>query len=96
MSVKDMHFERHSASHFSVILYESLNQLHIVFSLAITQEAMNNCNETVPNRFLLPVQQLGQLVTFYDLLDLRTNEDTSLDLCLGQLWKKNLKVLESC
>ena len=69
MSVKDMHFERNSLSHFSVILYESLNQLHIVFSLVITQEAMNNCNETVPNRFLLPVQQLGQLVTFYDPLD---------------------------
>ena len=96
MSVKDMHFERNSLSHFSVILYESLNQLHIVFSLVITQEAMNNCNETVPNRFLFPVQQLGQLVTFYDPLDLRSSEDTSLDLCLGQLWKKNLKVLESC
>ena len=96
MSVKDMDFERHSTSHFGVILYESLNQLYIVFSLVITQEAMNNCNETVPNRFLLPVQQLGELVTFCDLLDLRSNEDTSLDLCLGKLWKKNLEVLESC
>ena len=96
MSVKDMDFERHSASHFGVILYESLNQLHIVFSLVITQEAMNNCNETVPSRFLLPVQQLGELVTFYDLLDLRSNEDTRLDLCLGQLWKKNLEIIESC
>ena len=61
----------------------------------ITQEAMN-CNETVPSRFLLPVQQLSELVTFYDLLDVRSNEDTSLDLCVGQLWKKNLEVLESC
>ena len=91
-----MYFERYSASQFGVIRYESLNQLHIVFSLVITQEAMNNCNETVPSRFLLPVQQLGELVTFCDLLDLQSNEDTSLDLCLGQLWKKNLEVLESC
>ena len=96
MSIKDMEFERPSASHFGIILYESLNQLHIVFSLVITQEAMNNCNETVPSRFLLTVQQLGELVTFYDLLDLRSNEDTSLDLYHGQLWKKNLEVLESC
>ena len=96
VSVKDMDFERHSASQFGVILYESLNQLHIVFSLVITKEAMNNCNETVPSRFLLPVQQLGELVTFCDLLDLRSKEDTSLDLCLGQLWKENLVVLESC
>ena len=88
-----MDFERHSASHFGLILYESLNQLHIVFSLVIIQEAMNNCNETVPNRFLLFVQQLGKLVTFYDLLDLQSNEDTSLDICLEQLWKKNLEVL---
>ena len=57
---------------------------------------MNNCNETVPSRFLRPVQQSGELVTFYDLLDLRSDEDTSLDLCLGQLWKKILEVLKSC
>ena len=73
MSVKDMDFNRHSASHFGVIFYESLNQLPIVFSLVITQEAMNNCNETVPSHFLLPVQQLGELVTSFDLLDLRSN-----------------------
>ena len=96
MSVKDMDFERHSASHFGVILNSGLNQLHIVFSLAIIQEAMNNCNKTVPSRLLLPLQQLGELVTFYDLLDLRSNQDTSLDLCLVQLLKKNLEVLESC
>ena len=96
MSVKDMDFERHSASHFGVILNGDLNQLHIVFILAIIQEAMNNCNETVRSQFLLPVQQLDELVTFYDLLDLRSNQDTSLDLCLVQLWKKNLEVLESC
>ena len=96
MSVKDMDFERHSASHFGVILNSGLNQLHIVFSLAIIQEAMNNCNKTVPSRLLLPFQQLGELVTFYDLLDLRSNQDTSLDLCLVQLLKKNLEVLESC
>ena len=83
MSVKDLDFERYSASHFGVILYESLKQLHIVFSLLITQEAMNNCNETVPSRFLLPAQQLDKLITFYDLLDLRSSEGTSLDLCLG-------------
>ena len=91
-----MDFERHSASYFDVILCESLNQLHIVFSLVISQEIMNNCNETVPSCFLLSVQQLGELVTFYDLFDLQSNEDTSLDLCLGQIWKKNLEVLESC
>ena len=96
MSIKDMDHERHSASHFGVILYKSLNQLHIVFSLVITQEAMNSCNETVPSRSLLSVQQLGELVTFYDLLDLRSNKDTSLDLCLRQLWKKNLEVLQNC
>ena len=96
MSVKDMDFERHSASNFAIILYESLKQLHIIFSLVITQEATNNCNQTVPSRFLLPFQRLGEHVTFYDLLDLRSNEDTSLDLCLGQLWKKNLEPLESC
>ena len=79
-----MDFERHSASHFGVIPYESLNQLHIhvVFSPVITQEAMNNCYETALSRFLRPVQQIGELVTFYDLLDLRSDEDTSLDLCL--------------
>ena len=88
-----MDFERHSASRFGVILYESLNQLHIVFSLVITQEAMNNCNKTVLSRFLLPVQQLGELVAFYDLLDLRSNEETSLDLCHGQFWKKKFEVL---
>ena len=86
-----MDFEKHSASHFGI-----LNQLQIVFSLVITQEAMNKCNKTVPSRFLLPVQQLGELVTFYHALDLRSNEDTSLDLYLGQLWKKNLEVHESC
>ena len=62
----------------------------------ITQEAMNDCNKTVPSHFLLPVQQLGKLLTFYDLLDLQSNKDTSLDLCLRQCWKKNLEVLESC
>ena len=56
---------------------------------------MNNCNETLSSRFLLPVQQLGELTTFYDLLDLRSNEDTSLDLCLRQLSKKNLEVLKA-
>ena len=91
MRVKVMDFEKHSASHFGI-----LNQLQIVFSLVITQEAMNKCNKTVPSRFLLPVQQLGELVTFYHALDLRSNEDTSLDLYLGQLWKKNLEVHESC
>ena len=80
-----MKFERNSASHFVVTLYESLNQLHIIFILVITEEAMNNWNETVSSHFLLPVQQLGELVTFYDLLDLRSSEYTSLDLCLGQL-----------
>ena len=74
-----MDFERHSASHFGIIIYVSLNQLHIV-----------------PSRFRRPVQQIGELVTFYDLLDLRPDEDTSLDLCLGQLWKKILEVLKSC
>ena len=73
MSVKDMDFKRHSASHFGVIFYESLNQLPIVSGLVITQEAMNNYNETVPSHFLLPVQQLGELVTHFDLLDLRSN-----------------------
>src|SRR6218665_3437294 len=96
MSVEDMDFERHSASHFGIILDEGLNQLHIVFSLVITQEAMNNCNETVSSHFPCPVQQIGELVTVYDLLDLRSDEDTSLDLCLGQLWKKILEVLKSC
>ena len=86
-----MDFEKHSASHFGI-----LNQLHIVFSHVITQEAMNKCNKTVPSRFLLPVQQLGELVTFYHALDLQSNEDTSLDLYLGQLRKKNLEVHESC
>src|SRR6218665_192190 len=57
MSVEDMDFERHSASHFGIILDEGLNQLHIVFSLVITQEAMNNCNETVSSHFPCPVQQ---------------------------------------
>ena len=95
-SIKDVDFERHSASHFDIILYESLNQLHIVFIFVITQEAMNDCNKTVPSHFLLPVQQLGKLLTFYDLLDLQSNKDTSLDLCLRQCWKKNLEVLESC
>ena len=94
MSIKDMDLEKHSASRFGVILYESLNELQIVFSLVITQEAMNNCKETVPSRFLLLVQQLGKLVTFYDLLDLQSNKDISLDLCLGQLWKKNLEYLK--
>ena len=88
-----MDFERHSASHFGVILYERLTQLYIVFSLVITQKAMKNCNETVPSRFLRPVQQIGELVTFYDLLDLRSDEDISLDLCLGQLWKTIFEVL---
>ena len=91
-----MDFERHSASHFGIILDEILNQLHIVFSLVITQEAMSKWNKTVPSHFLLSVQQLGELVTFYHLLDLRSNKDTSFDLYLGQLWKKNLEVLESC
>ena len=85
MSVKDMKFERTSASHFAVTLYESLNQLHIIFIVVITEESVNNWNETVSSHFLLPVQQLGELVTFYDLLDLRSSEYTSLDLCLGQL-----------
>ena len=85
-----------SASHFGIILYESLNQLHIVFSLVISQEAMNNCNETVPSHFLRPVQQIGELVTFYELLDLRFDKDTSLDLCFGQLWRNILEVLKSC
>src|SRR5271165_1146799 len=31
MSIKDMHFERHSASHFGIVFYESLNQLLIIF-----------------------------------------------------------------
>ena len=57
---------------------------------------MNNCKEIVLSHFLLPVQQLGKLVTIYDPLDLQSNEDTNLDLCLRQLWKKNLKVHESC
>ena len=96
MRVKNMDFERHSASHFGIILDEILNQLHIVFSLVITQEAMSKWNKTVPSHFLLSVQQLGELVTFYHLLDLRSNKDTSFDLYLGQLWKKNLEVLESC
>ena len=78
-----MDFERLSATHFGVILYESLNQLHIVLRLVITQEAMNSCNETAPSRFLRPVQQLGELVTFYYLLYLRSDEDISLDLCVG-------------
>ena len=93
-----MDFERHSASHFGIILYESLNQLHIVFSLVITKEAINTTATKLFQAIfcMLPVQQLGELVTFYDLLDLQSNEDTSLDLYLEQLWKKNLEVLESC
>ena len=35
MRVKDVDFQRHSAAHFGVVLYESLNQLHIVFSLVV-------------------------------------------------------------
>ena len=77
MSIKDMDFDRHSASHFGINFYESLNQLHIVFSLVITQEAMNNYNKTVLSRILLLVQQLGKLVTFYDLLDLQSNKEIS-------------------
>ena len=88
-----MDFETHSASQFGVILYERLTQRHTVFSLVITQEAMNNCNETVPSRFLRPIQQIGELVTLHDLLDLRSDEDTSLDLCLGQLWKTILEAV---
>jgi hypothetical protein len=33
MSVKNMDLEGHSAAHFAVVLHQSLNQLHIVFSL---------------------------------------------------------------
>ncbi|CAJ0935691.1 unnamed protein product [Ranitomeya imitator] len=59
-------------------------------------EAMNHCNKTVPSRFLRPVQQLGELVTFYVPLDLRSDKNTICALCLGQLWKEILEMLESC
>ena len=96
MSVKDMDFERHSPSHFGAILYESLNHLHIVFSLAITQEAMNNCSETVPSCFLLPLKKLGELVTFYDLLDLWSNEDmTFASGSFGKRTWRHLKAADS-
>src|SRR6218665_1415777 len=55
---------------------------------------MNNCNETVPRHFLCPVQQIGELVTFY-LLDLRSDEDTSLHLCLWQLGKRSWRYLKA-
>ena len=91
MSVKDMDFEKHSASYFGVIL----NKGHSAQPCDYTgshKQLQRNCSKP----FQLPVQQLGELVTFYDLLDLRSNLNTSLDLCLVQLWKKNLEVLESC
>ena len=93
MNVKDMDFERHSASHFGAILYESLNHLHIVFSLATTQESMNNCSETVPSCFLLPVKQLGELATFYDLLDLRSNKD--MTFASGSFGKRTWRYLKA-
>src|SRR5271165_2293149 len=92
MSIKDMHFERHSASHFGIVFYESLNQLLIVFSLVISQKAVNYGNETVPSRVLLPAQLLREFVTLYDFLYLWSDEDTCIYFSLRQLWKEILEV----
>ena len=63
MSVEDIDL----IEDMSVEDIENLNQLHIVLTLVIIQEVVNSCNKTALS---LSVQELDELVTFYDLLDL--------------------------
>ena len=48
LSVKDMDFEGHPATHLAVVCHQGFNKHHIVFSLAIPQEAKNHCDKAIP------------------------------------------------
>lgn len=53
---KNIYFQGHSGSHFGIVLYERLNQFHIVYSLVIRmKKATHHFNETVPSPFLHPI-----------------------------------------
>ncbi|XP_076308680.1 uncharacterized protein LOC143224105 [Tachypleus tridentatus] len=96
MSVKDMDFLRHPATHFAAVLHQSLNRFHIIFGLVIAQEAPNHCDKAVPRFIFLPTELLGEFCALQDLLHLWSNEDASFDLCLRQLREEVSKVIEGC
>lgn len=46
----------------AVVLYQNLNEFHIVSSFVIAQEAPNHCGKTVPSYFLLLSELLGEFL----------------------------------
>lgn len=80
-----MDIEGLPAAQFVVVLYPSLNQLHILFSLVMLWKAPKYCEKVAPSCFLLPCELLGKFPALQDLLYLWSNEDAGFDPCLRQL-----------
>ena len=64
------------------VLYQSINQLHVVLIFVIVKEAKNLCNKAVPSGcFHLPLKLLGEFFVLNYLLCLRFDKNTGCDLC---------------
>lgn len=70
-----MHFERHLAAHFAVVLH-SLKQPHLVFGLVIAQEIPNHLKNLSQAAFFFPSMRLWEFYALKDLLFLWCDEDT--------------------
>ena len=84
MSIKDMTFspESQSAPHS--------------FRLCDCPRSHEPLRQAVPGRFLLTSELPGEFIALQDLPYLWYDENTGFDLCLRQLRKEVLKVLEGC
>lgn len=90
------HVEYQGNSHCATVLHQSLNQLHVVISFVIGQEALHHGDRAFPSHFLLRSGLLGELLALQDLPYLWSHEDFGFDVCFRWLRKEVLKVLKGC